>query len=399
MADRLRLNQVLLNIISNAIKFTPDGGSIGLQMTERKSSDDGRANYEFRVKDTGIGMSKEFQKIVFDAFTREQTSTVSGIQGTGLGMAITKNIVDMMGGTITVHSEEGQGSEFVVCLSCKVSRPSVKAEPIPELDGQRALVVDDDMGTCLSLCAMLREVGMRPEWTSNGQEAIERVKNAIGQADGIKAYVIDGMMPDMSGIELVRRIREITEDKAPAPLFILTAYDWTDIEAEAREAGVTAFCPKPFFMSEFRRVMEEPFRKEKPAEALPEKEDFAGKRVLLAEDNEMNQMIAEAILTEAGFQVDIAGDGEAAVERMSAEPAGHYDIVLMDIQMPRMDGYEATRRIRALADPRKAHIPIVAVTANVFEEDKKIAQEAGMNDHLSKPYDIPKMMETLKKLL
>ena len=186
---------------------------------------------------------------------------------------------------------------------------------------------------------------------------------------------------------------------ASLPLFILTAYDWTDIETEARKAGVTAFCPKPFFMSEFRSVMEASFRPEKPAEALPEKVDFSGKRVLLVEDNEMNQMIAEAILTDAGFQVDIAGDGEVAVDRMSAEPAGHYDIVLMDIQMPKMDGYEATRRIRALADPRKARIPIVAVTANVFVEDVQVALDAGMDAHLPKPLDVPMLVDVLGELL
>ena len=263
VTDQLRLNQVLLNILSNAVKFTPAGGRISMCVTEKESDRDGFADYLFRIKDTGIGMSEEFQKTIFEAFTRERTSTVSGIQGTGLGMAITKNIVDVMGGTVTVQSEEGKGSEFLVELPCRIGSSSAEPAPVPE----------------------------------------------------------------------------------------------------------------------------------------PTKEDFAGKRVLLAEDNEMNQMIAEAILTEAGLMVELAGNGQIAVEKMEEAPAGYYDIVLMDIQMPVMDGYEAAKQIRGLPDPEKAAIPIVAVTANAFEEDRKIALEAGMNGHLAKPYDIPKMMEALRELL
>ena len=261
VTDKLRLSQILLNILSNAIKFTPDGGAISLQVIEKASAGD-PADFEFRIKDTGIGMSKEFQETIFEAFTREKTSTVSGIQGTGLGMAITKNIVDMMGGTIRVQSEEGKGSEFIVELSfmpCKT--------PVPD----------------------------------NSEEAV-------------------------------------------AP-------------------------------------------------------EFGGKRVLLAEDNEMNQMIAEAILTEAGLAVEIASDGREAVDMMAAAAAGYYDVVLMDIQMPRMDGYEATRQIRAMDDPGKAGIPIIAVTANAFEEDRSTALEAGMSGHLAKPYDVRAIMETLDRLL
>jgi signal transduction histidine kinase/CheY-like chemotaxis protein len=261
VTDKLRLNQILLNILSNAIKFTPDGGTISFRVAEKPSPVDGLANFEFRVKDNGIGMSEEFRKTIFEPFTRERTSTVSGIQGTGLGMAITKNIVDMMGGNITVNSAAGEGTEFVVELPCKISSVSEKAE------------------------------------------------------------------------------------------------------------------------------------------TLPEQQDFTGKRVLLAEDNEMNQMIAEAILTNVGLSVEIACDGTEAVEKMKTAPAGYYDIILMDIQMPKMDGYEATKQIRALEDKKKASIPIVAVTANAFEEDRQTAMKAGMNGHLAKPYDIPAIMETLKELL
>ena len=397
ITDKLRLNQVLLNIMSNAIKFTPNGGMISFRLIEKPSSSKEMTKLEFRIKDTGIGMTEEFQKNIFDAFTREKTSTVSGIQGTGLGMAITKNIVDMMGGTITVHSEKGRGSEFIVEITCRVCGQAIQPEPIPELKGLRALVADDDTDTCLSVCAMLREVGMRPDWTNYGKEAVVRAKDALDIADEFKVYIIDWQMPDLNGIETVRRIRKFIGDDTP--IFILTAYDWSDIEEEALEAGVTAFCSKPLFMSELRNLLAEPFREkdEKSEEnAVPH---FSGKRVLLAEDNEMNQIIAETILTEVGLMVDIASDGEIAVEKMDTEPAGYYDIILMDIQMPKMDGYTAAKRIRKMDDPVKASVPIVAVTANAFEEDRKIALEAGMDGHLAKPYDIPKMMETLQKLL
>lgn len=396
ITDKLRLNQVLLNIMSNAIKFTPSGGMISFRLSEKKIPSKDMTKFVFRIKDTGIGMTEEFRKTIFEEFTREKTSTVSGIQGTGLGMAITKNIVDMMGGTITVKSEVGKGSEFTVELTCRVSSQTIKQEPIPELKGLRALVADDDTDTCLSVSSMLREIGMRPDWTNYGKEAVIRAKDAMDNADEFKAYIIDLQMPDLNGIETVRRIRKFISDDTP--IFILTAYDWTDVEDEAKEAGVTAFCSKPLFMSELRNLMATPFRKEEGSDktAAP---DFTGKRVLLAEDNEMNQIIAEAILSEVGLEVDIANDGEIAVEKMKDAPAGYYDIILMDIQMPKMDGYTAARHIRALDEPEKAGIPIVAVTANAFEEDRKIAMEAGMDGHLAKPYDIPKMMETIKKLL
>ena len=402
ITDKLRLNQVLLNILSNAIKFTPAGGKITFRVIEKPSSVDNIANFEFRIKDNGIGMSEEFQKSIFEAFSREKTSTVSGIQGTGLGMAIAKNIVDMMGGVIMVNSTEGKGSEFIVELPCKISNISAKFEPIPELQGVRVLVADDDTDTCLSVCSMLREIGVRPDWTNYGKEAVIRAKDALDSADEFRVYIIDWQMPDLNGIETVRRIRKVIGGSAP--IIILTAYYWSEIEEEAREAGVTAFCSKPLFMSELRNVMAQPLmisldkqtEEKSEAEAKP---DFSGKRVLLAEDNELNQMLAENMLTNVGLAVEIANDGTEAVEKMKSAPAGYYDIILMDVQMPQMDGYEATRQIRALEDNEKAGIPIVAVTANVFEEDRQIAMEAGMNGHLAKPYDVPDIMKTLKELL
>ncbi len=398
VCDKLRLNQILLNLISNAVKFTRPGGMISVRVIEKPGAPDKTANYEFRVKDTGIGMSREFQKHIFEAFTREQTSTVSGIQGTGLGMAITKNIVEMMGGSISVESEIGKGSEFTVCLRFRICESPVRCEQIPRLIGLHALVADDDFNTCASVTRMLTKIGMRAEWTTSGKEAVLRTQLAMENDDEFSAYIIDWIMPDMNGIETVRRIRAIVGESKP--IIILTAYDWTEIEEEARAAGVTAFCSKPLFMSELREALLKPFEEEEGAETVetPD-ESFAGKRILLVEDNELNQEIAETILEEQGFLVDLAGDGTVAVEKMEQAPAGYYDLILMDIQMPRMDGYEATRRIRSLEEKKKADIPIYAMTANAFDEDRQKALDAGLNGHIVKPIDIAALMAVLKGAL
>ena len=398
ICDRLRLNQILLNLLSNAMKFTKPGGMVSLRIIQKMDSRKGYAEYEFRVKDTGIGMSREFQEHIFEAFTREQTSTVSGIQGTGLGMAITKSIVDIIGGTIRVQSEVGKGTEFTVILPLKVSGSPVKYEVIPELQGLKALVADDDADTCMSIASMLSVIGMRAEWTTAGKEAVLRAQFAISQGDEFHAYIIDWLMPDMNGIEVVRRIRRIIGDSKP--IIILTAYDWSAIEEEALEAGVTAFCSKPMFMSELRDVLTTP-REMRPPSRDQEMEPggYEGRRLLLVEDNELNQEIAVEILRMMGFAVDVAGDGEEAVERMKAAVPGQYDLILMDIQMPHMDGYEATRQIRRLPDPQIADIPIIAMTANAFEEDKQNAFAAGMNGHVAKPIEIPKLAEVLKRIL
>ena len=396
IADKLRLNQILLNILSNAIKFTRPGGTVSIRVIQKPTAPAGHADYEFRIKDNGIGMSREFQQHIFEAFSREDSSTVSGIQGTGLGMAITKNLVDLMGGTITVHSEEGKGSEFIVDLRFALSGEPAKYNKIPQLQGMRALVADDDTNTCLNTGRMLRQIGMRPEWTISGKEAVIRAQDALDQGDAFGVYIIDWLMPDMNGVETVRRIRRIVG--ADKPIIILTAYDWADIEDEAREAGVTAFCSKPIFMSELRDVLSRPFRVAPQPIPAPAPA-FTGKNILLVEDNALNQEIAQAILQENGFRVDLAGDGTEAIAKIDQAPAGRYDVVLMDIQMPKMNGYEATRHIRALPDKAKANVPILAMTANAFAEDKRAALEAGMNGHIAKPIEIPKLMSALGEIL
>ena len=397
LCDKLRLNQILLNLVSNAVKFSKAGGQVIVRIVQKPVQPNGYATYEFHVKDNGIGMSNEFQKHLFEAFTREETSTVSGIQGTGLGMAITKNIVSMMNGTISVDSTEGKGTEFTVCLPLKVLHRSAKYEIIPQLEGVRILVADDDSNTAISVSRMVQEIGMRSEWTLSGKEAVLRAKVAVEQGDEFGAYIIDWMMPDLNGIETVRRIRRVIGESKP--IIILTAYDWADIEQEAREAGVTAFCSKPLFLSELREVLSEPFRvpvEEAPVQ--PPRYDLTGRRILVVEDNALNQEIAKSLLEEAGCIVELANDGDVAVERLRRAKAGQYDAVLMDVQMPRLDGYSATRQIRTLASPA-ANLPIIAMTANAFEDDRRKAIEAGMNAHIAKPIEVDTLLSTLAKMM
>ncbi|MCI9161791.1 MAG: response regulator [Lachnospiraceae bacterium] len=397
--DKLRLNQVLLNLLSNAVKYTGAGGIVSIRVTEKPGAPAGMANYEFCIKDTGIGMSKEFVKHIFEPFERERTSTISGIQGTGLGMAITKNIVDMMNGSIEVQSEYGSGTEVFVSFTFRLNAEVKEPQAIPELKNCRALVVDDDFNTCDSVSYMLSQIGMRAEWTLSGKEAVLRTRQAVMRKDNYCVYIIDWLMPDMNGIEVVRRIRkEVGED---VPVIVLTAYDWADIEEEAKEAGVTAFCSKPLFLSELRSCLNSIVNGE------DEKEDDVAKElkgihtghILLAEDNELNQEIAMALLGDAGFTVDVAENGQIAVDMLKRSEPGDYQLVLMDVQMPVMNGYEATKLIRGLEDRKLAEIPILAMTANAFEEDKQEALRCGMNGHIAKPINIKVLFDTLGKIL
>ena len=393
----MRLNQIMLNILSNAIKFTPVGGMITLRIVQKQTAPHGSVDYEFHIRDTGIGMSSAFQEHIFEQFAREETSTVSKIQGTGLGMAITKNLVDMMGGRISVESEPGKGSEFTVSLRFPISGEQAVPQRIPQLEGLRALVADDDTNTCLNVSKMLRMIGMRSDWTTSGHEAVVRTQDAIEQGDGFDVFIIDWMIPDLNGLEVVRRIRRLIGSNTP--IIILTAYDWADIEVEAKAAGVTAFCAKPLFMSELRRILAEPFLPAEAAEQTEKKADFAGKRLLVVEDNALNREIAVTMLEEGGFEVDTAENGKVAVDKVRESAPGYYDLVLMDIQMPIMDGYAAARAIRALPNAEKAGLPIVAMTANAFDEDRQNAEKAGMNGHLSKPFDMQQLLTMLREKL
>ncbi len=389
-ADAQKMRQLLLNILGNAAKFTSDGGRISIKIRQSASRKAGHAVYTFFIKDTGIGMSKEFQTHLFETFSQERTSTNSKQLGTGLGMAIAKNYVDMMGGTITVESEVGKGTEFAVKIEFRLQediKPDVRLE---QLKGYRALVVDDDLQCCDSVVHLLRDIGMRADFTTTGKEALFRTQMAYADGDSYFAYIIDWIMPDMNGIELVRRIRKIIGDEVP--IIILTAYYWGDIEQEAREAGVTAFCTKPLFTSDLTGI----FLQHDSIET--KQESFKNERILLVEDNDFNREIAEFMLKDIGFEVDVACDGQDAVAMMNDCEDGRYHFILMDVQMPIMDGLTATREIRKSDREYLRTVPIIALTANAFVEDVDKCIATGMNAHLAKPFRIEEIIAVVKNL-
>ena len=371
---------------------------MSVRVKQIHNAPEGQGMYEIRVKDTGIGMSSEFAERIFEPFERERNTTVSGIQGTGLGMAITKNIIELMGGTIEVNTEKGKGTEFVISLSLRLQSERRSVERIKELEGLKALVVDDDFNTCDSVTKMLVQVGMRSEWTLSGKEAVLRARQSLEINDPFHAYIIDWRLPDMNGIEVTRQIRSLGDD---TPIIILTAYDWTDIEEEAKAAGVTSYCSKPMFMSDLREsLLDARGHQEDTNEKIqPDAKAFSGKRMLLAEDNELNREIALELLKEFGFRIDAVENGAEAVEKIAVSKPGDYDLVLMDIQMPVVDGYESTRRIRALENTALSDIPILAMTANAFDEDRKAAEECGMNGFLSKPIIMDEVIRALQSVL
>lgn len=401
IADPLKLNQIFINLMGNAVKYTPAGGIVSFRIMQHTTFKHGWGEYVFVIKDNGIGMSQEFVEHIFEPFERESTATRSGIQGAGLGMAITKNIVDMMGGEITVESAVGKGSTFTVKLSLQLQDIEKSAEQIKELQGLRSLVVDDDFNVCDSVSKMLKSIGMRSEWTTSGREAVYRAKSAHEEGDPYHTYIIDWQMPETSGIETARKIRNVVG--SDAPIIILTAYDWTDIEEEAKEAGVTAFCAKPLFMSDLKAALLAANNLGDAAqlstEAVWMQADYSGKRLLLVEDNELNREIATVILEEAGFVIEAAPDGTDAVSMVEQSAENYYNAVLMDVQMPVMNGYEATRAIRALRRKDVKNLPIIAMTANAMEDDKEAALKSGMNAHVAKPLDIELLMRILHQFL
>ena len=395
--DKVRLTQVLLNLVSNAIKYTRPGGTISLRITQKAVNGSGYAAFDFRCRDNGIGMSEEFMKTLFDPFTREENSTVSGIQGTGLGMAITRNIVEMMGGTISVASKKGEGTEFVVSVDFKIADGKTADPAIPELKGLRSLVVDDDVNACQSIADMLRDVGMRSEWCVSGKEAVIRTEESLRHGDRFKVYIVDWLMPDMNGIETVRRIRKVVGEDAS--IIILTAYDWGEIEREAREAGVTGFVSKPLFPSDLQRVLLEACGRGTADQDGPEERNsaFEGKKVLMVDDSKLNLRVGDLLLKEQGMTVETAANGKVAVDMIRQNGADAYDFVLMDVQMPVMDGYTATGIIRKL--PGGDKLTIIAFSANAFEEDREKSLKAGMNGHISKPLRIEELLKELKRFV
>lgn len=433
LADATRLNQVLLNLLSNAHKFTPVGGRISLiveQLDDAAGATTpgggaagatagaapgiaagamagaaaaagagsvpapGRVRTRFTVRDTGIGMSPAFKEKIFDSFEREDTARVRKIEGTGLGMAITKRIVDEMGGDIAVESEQGVGTTFTVTVDLECAGAQ---EPMA-LPAWRLLVVDDDRDLCESATETLEDLGAHAEWVQGGEEAVRLVEERSRGAEGFRAVLIDWQMTGMDGIACARAIR--ARVGSSTPILLISAYDWTEIESEARAAGIDGFVAKPLFRSTLYRalsaVADGPSAS---SEAAAPETDLAGRRVLLAEDNELNWEVARELLGALGLELTWAENGREAVDAFASSEPGTFDAVLMDIRMPEMDGYQATRAIRALPRPDAATVPVIAMTADAFSEDIERARDAGMDAHVAKPIDLRELVRTLARCL
>ncbi len=398
ICDSVRLNQVLLNLLSNAIKFTPDGGEIHVALYEEDSpKGDDYVRIHIQVRDTGIGMSEEFKKHIFDSFAREDSQRVHRTEGTGLGMSITKYIVvDAMGGSIDMDSRQGQGTTFTVTLDLE---KALVMEEDMILPNWNMLVVDDDRQLCESTVAALSSIGITAEWTLDGESAVNMVVKRHRRGDEYQIILLDWKLPDMDGIDTARRIRQELGDKVP--ILLISAYDWGEIEDQAKAAGITGFISKPLFKSTlFNSLRQFAGLPEGEAEIRPQerRRDLTGKHILLAEDNELNWEIANELLSEEGLVLDWAENGQICVEMFQQSAAGYYDAVLMDIRMPIMGGYEATQVIRTLERPDR-DLPIIAMTADAFAEDVKRALDCGMNAHVAKPVDVDEVMRLLSKFI
>ena len=397
--DSLRIQQVFVNLMSNAVKYTPDGGNITLTIKEKPNGFSELGCYEFSIEDNGIGMTPEFQKIMFEPFSRADDHRTTKVQGTGLGMAIARNIVNLMNGDIQVESAPNKGTKITVTVYLKLQENEKEQEK--ELLDLPVLVVDDDKTCCESTVATLQEIGIAGEWVLTGKEAVERCAARHKTGRDYFAVILDWKMPEMDGIATARRIRECVGEEVT--IIILTSFDFSEIEEEARAAGVNAFMAKPLFRSRLTATLRQftSGKKEKNARNYLEdfaKENYAGKRILLVEDNELNREIATEIIGMTGVTIDSAENGKIAVEKVMEAPEKWYDLIFMDIQMPIMNGYEATAAIRALAGSR-GKVPIIAMTANAFAEDVQLAKNTGMNEHIAKPLDLNKLNDVLKQWL
>ena len=398
LGDSMRVNQILLNLLSNAIKFTPKGGSVKLEIRMLRSASD-KIWLRFIVKDSGIGMKKEFLEHLYEPFEQADNGIARKYGGTGLGMAITKNLVAIMDGTIEVESQEGAGTTFMVDLPFGVSK--VDKKTAAEMEEMRVLVVDDDNDTCEHAVVLLKGMGVNVDWALNGFEAIEKVRSAC-EDDG-RCYdvcFIDWCMPELDGIETARRMRRYVGPDVL--IIIISAYDWSGIEEQAKAAGVNAFIAKPFFASNLYNTLLTVSRKPKLGfSAVGNKEtyDFGGKKVLLVEDNELNMEIASELLKFVNLQVEHAENGKVAVDIFRNSKEKEYALIFMDIQMPLMNGYDAARCIRSSEHPAAGTIPIIAMTANAFNDDVQAAFDAGMNGHLAKPIDVEVLYKTIARYI
>lgn len=398
MGDAMKLQQVLLNVLSNAIKFTGEGGKVTFSAAQRHRTKND-AVLRFVVNDTGVGMSEEFLPRIFEPFSQESTGTTALYGGTGLGLAISKNIVDLMDGRITVRSIKDIGTEFTIDVKLGITEEEKLHRHQKKHDYNfshlKTLVVDDDVVVCESAVVTLREMGVTAEWVDSGHKAVERVRELWDTERYFDMILIDWKMPGMDGIETARRIRAIVGPEVT--IIIMTAYDWVSIEHEAKLAGVNLLMSKPMFksalVSAFSRALGE--KEEKEQQSEPEAYDFTGKRILLAEDNAINTEVAVMLLESRGFQVDTVENGLKAMELFSKTEKGYYNAILMDIRMPLMDGLTAANSIRHLSNEDAQTIPIIAMTANAFDDDIEKSKAAGMDAHLAKPIDSERLYQTL----
>lgn len=399
IGDGSRLQQVLINIVGNAVKYTPQGGHLHMELSEKKSALLGYGCYEFIVQDDGIGMTPEYLEKIFDPFSRAEDSRISKIEGTGLGMAIALNIARKMNGDISVESKVNEGSRFTVTVYLKQQNTSLP--DTKRLVDLPVLVVDDDKDSCETVCDVLDDIGMKSEYVLSGKEAVVRVTKSHQEGEDFFAVILDWKMPDMDGLETARQIRKnVGED---VPIIILSAYDWSGIENEAREAGVNGFISKPLFKSRlvylFRQIVGEEDDTVNMAEETVLQQSFDGKRILIVEDNDLNREIAEEIIGNFGVTIETAANGKQAVELFREKGEGYYDLIFMDVQMPVMNGYEASREIRASNRADAATVPIIAMTANAFAEDVVESKKAGMSEHITKPLDIEQLKKCLNEWL
>ena len=395
--DALRLRQAFINILSNACKFTPVGGSIAMDIEECAAEEADRAVYTFTFVDTGIGINPEFVDKIFDAFSREYDSRMEQAEGTGLGMAITKKVMDMLGGTVSVESQVGRGTTFTVVLPVRVGRITPAGIQLPHA---RVLIADADREVCENSARFLGECGISADWAVSGHEALSKAEEAHASGRDYRAVILDGQLTDISGVDTARLIREKTGDASP--ILAISAYDWSDIEPAAKAAGVRGFLQKPLFRSTLAASLKK-YLLDQDADQTEDVQkqnfDFTGKTFLLADDNELNREIAEVLLTSTGAVIDSVCNGFQCVEKFAGSPEGYYNLILMDIQMPQMNGYTATQKIRELSRSDARTVPILAMTADAFSEDIEAAMAVGMNAHLAKPLDINLVIRTISRFL
>jgi len=396
LGDKLRINQILINLLSNAVKYTPEGGTIQMRVEERPQVVSNYSRIRFTIRDTGLGMSEDYLKVIFDPFTREETRVSHEIQGTGLGMAITKSLVDLMGGTIHVESKLNQGTCFTVELELRIQEREDDPRFWADYNVTKMIVADDDEEICLNIVKAMSKVGVATDYSTDGESAIQMMRSAREAGHPYNLILLDWKMPNLNGLETARLIRKNYPDRIP--IFLFTSYDWSEIEQEATEIGVNHFMPKPFFMSTFklaiRRVMDGTKKTE-----VNQFDVVRGKRILVVDDIEANRIILVKILKTLGADCSVATNGQEAVAKFEASQPGEYGLILMDVQMPVMDGYTATRTIRGSGHPSAKTVPIIAMTANAFVDDVRDAIESGMDAHIAKPVQISNLKSTIQQVL